>query len=329
MVGAGAIGSLLGGRLAIAGNDVVLLTRGDHLKVIRRDGLRLIDSDGSETIVDSLEASSELADFGAQDLVILALKAHQIAELAPSLDVLFDVDTVILPVQNGVPWWFFYCFGGEYEGQRLQSLDPDGVLEHYIPTERIVGSIAYPAASRPRPGVVEVVEGDQFPVGELDGTRSERAQTIAELLTGAGFRSRVLRDIRAHIWVKAWGNLAFNPISVLTGATLAEIARYPSTRSLAVEMMQEAAAIAEKLDIRLRVTIEQRINGAEAVGDHRTSMLQDLEAGKELELDPLVGVFVELGDMTSTPTPTIKAVYSCAQLLDATNRDSAHFAGGR
>lgn len=320
VVGAGAIGSLLGGRLAIAGNDVALLTRGDHLEVIRRDGLRLIDSEGAETIVDSLEASSDLADFGPQDLVILALKAHQIAGLAASLEVLYDTDTVVLPIQNGVPWWFFYGLGGEYDGRRLQSLDPDGLLEHHIPAERIVGSIAYPAASRLQPGVVEVVEGDQFPVGELDGTRSERAQAIAELLTAAGFRSRVLRDIRAHIWVKAWGNLAFNPISALTGATLAEIGRYPATRSLAVQMMEEAAAIAEELDIRLLVTIEQRIDAAEAVGDHKTSMLQDLEAGRELELEPLVGAFVELGDMTSTPTPTIDAVYACAKLRDATIR---------
>ena len=324
VVGAGTIGSLLGGRLAIAGEEVSLLTRGDHLSAIRQDGLRLIDSDGSETTIDSLVASDDLADFGPQDLVILALKAHQIAVVASALEDLYEVDTVILPVQNGVPWWFFQRFGGEYDGRRLRSLDPQGVLARHIPTERIVASIAYPAVDRPVPGVVSVVEGDRFPVGELDGSRSARAEEIAAVLTGAGFRSQVLTNIRTHIWVKAWGNLAFNPISALTGATLAEICRYPATRSLAARMMEEAGAIAEVLGIRLPVTIEKRINAAEAVGDHKTSMLQDAEAGRKLELEPLVGAFVELGELTSTPTPTIRAIYACTKLRDSRRASTEH-----
>ena len=294
-----------------------LVTRGDHLKAIQKGGLRLIGTDGSEEATGRLQASATLADFGAQDLVILALKAHQVAELARDLEVLYETDTVVLPVQNGIPWWFFQGFAGEHDGRRLRSLDPTGALERHIPAQRIVGAIAYPAVERTEPGVVRVVEGDHFPVGELDGSRSPRVQKIAEVLNAAGFRSRVLTDIRAHLWVKAWGNLAFNPISALTGGTLAEICRHPSTRSVAYDMMDEAASIAEALGLRLRVTIEQRINGAEAVGDHKTSMLQDVESGRELELEAIVGAFVELGELTGTPTPSINAIYACTKLVDA------------
>ena len=317
VVGAGAIGSLLGGRMALAGADVGLLTRGPHLDAITAGGLRLVDTDGTEQVVTSLHASDNLAGFGPQDLVILALKAHQIAVVGPELNPLYGPDTVVMPVQNGVPWWFFEQFGGPHDGRRLQSLDPAGVIERHIPTRRIVGSIAYAAAERPAPGVVRVVEGGQFPVGELDGSRSERAGDMANLLAAAGFSSRVLRDLRGALWIKALGNLAFNPISALTGATLAEICRHPDTRSLVTTMMEEAVAIAEALGMRLRISIEQRIAGAEAVGEHKTSMLQDVEAGRPLELNALVGAFVELGEVTATPTPAIAAVYSCAKLLDA------------
>ena len=184
-----------------------------------------------------------------------------------------------------------------------QSLDPDGTIERHVPPDRIVGCIAYPAAEREQPAVIRLVEGDRFPVGELDGSRSERVAALAQTLTAAGFTSRVLTDIRAHLWVKAWGNLAFNPISALTGATLAEICRSPPTRALAAEMMREAGAVAERLGLRLRISVEQRIEGAEKVGAHKTSMLQDVEAGRPLEIAPLVGAFVELGRLTETPMP--------------------------
>ena len=294
-----------------------MLARGEHLEAIRQAGLLLVEQDGSESAVTSLHVSDDLGEFGQQDLVILALKAHQIAPLAADLQTLYGANTVVLPVQNGVPWWFFYGFGGEHEGRRLTSLDPDGVLEREIPTEHIVGSIAYPAAERPSPGTVRVIEGDRFPLGELDGTRSDRAQMIADVLYTAGFRSRVLRDIRMHLWIKAWGNVAFNPISALTGATMGQILRQPASRDLVATMMEEAAAIAEALGIRLRMTIDQRIEGAESVGEHKTSMLQDVELGRELELEALVGAFVELGEITTTPTPAISAVYASAKLLDS------------
>jgi 2-dehydropantoate 2-reductase len=316
IVGAGAIGGLLGVRLAISGHDVSVLARGDNLNAIRADGLKLVAPDGAVLVAPVGCASDDLADLGPQDLVFLALKAHQITAIADRLAMLYDDSTVVIPLQNGVPWWFFQKFPGPYEGHRLQALDPDGMLERLIPTDRIVGSIAYPAAERDAPGVIRLIEGDRFPVGELDGERSPRVAEIAQVLTAAGFKSRVLTDIRSHLWVKAWGNLAFNPISALTRATLAEICRFPSTRALAAEIMGEASAVAEKLGLHLRLSIEQRIEGAEKVGDHKTSMLQDVEAGRALEIDPLIGSFVELGKLTHTAMPATETIYSLVSLLD-------------
>ncbi|MGZ4672485.1 MAG: 2-dehydropantoate 2-reductase [Ilumatobacteraceae bacterium] len=316
IVGAGAIGGLLAVRLALAGQQVSVLARGDNLAAIRANGLTLVEPDGVVHVASQVHASDDLADLGAQDVVFLALKAHQISAIAERLGLLFDDCTVIVPLQNGVPWWFFQKFPGPFEGHRLHALDPDGALERLIPAERIVGSIAYPAAERDAPGVIRLIEGDRFPVGELDGQRSTRVTEIADALTDAGFKSRVLTDIRSHLWVKAWGNLAFNPISALTGGTLAEICRFPLTRALAAQMMAEAEVVAEKLGLRLRLSIEQRIDGAEKVGDHKTSMLQDVEAGRALEIDPLIGSFVELGQLTETAMPATELVYSLVSLLD-------------
>ena len=323
IVGAGAIGGLLGVRLAVAGRQVSVLARGDNLAAIRSSGIKLIEPDGTLLAASDVRASDDLADLGKQDLVFVALKAHQIAAIADRLALLYDDDTVVIPLQNGVPWWFFQKFPGPFEGHRLQALDPDGVLERLIPTERIVGSIAYPAAERDAPGVVRLIEGDRFPVGELDGERSARVTEIAGVLTEAGFKSRVLTDIRSHLWVKAWGNLAMNPISALTRATLAEICRFPSTRELAAQMMAEASEVADKLGLHLRLSIEQRIEGAEKVGEHKTSMLQDVEAGRPLEIESLIGSFVELGRLTDTAMPATETVYSLVSLLDQRLRRAA------
>ena len=303
-------------RLATSGHDVSVLARGAHLAAIAASGLTLVEPDGSSLVAHGLSASDDLATMGTQDLVILALKAHQVVEIAEQLPQLYHDDTVVLPLQNGIPWWFFQKFAGPFEGRRIVALDPEGVLERNIPVERIVGAIAYPAAERDAPGVIRLVEGDRFPVGELDGIRSERAQAIAQLLGAAGFKSRVLSDIRAHLWVKAWGNMAFNPISALTGTTLAQICRYPATRALAGRIMLEAAEVATALGLELRVSVEQRIEGAEKVGEHKTSMLQDVEAGRALEIDPLVGTFVELGELTRTPMPATSAIYELVSLLN-------------
>ena len=317
IVGAGAIGGLLGVRVSLSGQPVSVLARGENLAAIRANGLKLIEPDGSTLVATELEASDNFADLGPQDMVVLALKAHQISEIAHQLPSLYDDTTVVVPLQNGVPWWFFQKFPGPYEGRRLQALDPDGTIEQHIPAARIVGAIAYPAAEREGPGVIRLVEGDRFPVGELDGERSDRATEIAQVLTSAGFKARVLTDIRSHLWIKAWGNLAMNPISALTGATLAGICRFPATRSLAAQMMQEAGEVADKLGLHLRLSVEQRIEGAEKVGEHKTSMLQDVEAGRPLEIDPLIGSFVELGELTGTPMPATQTVYGLVSLLNS------------
>ena len=315
VVGAGAIGGLLAVRLAAAGTPVSVIARGGHLDAMRRGGLRLLETDGSETVAE-VTASDDVAALGPHDVVILALKAHQIAAVSDRLHHLYGPDTVVVPVQNGIGWWYFERHGGEHDGRRLQTLDPDGVLAATVPAERIVGCIAYPAATKAAPGVIRHVEGDRFPVGELDGSRSERAQAVATAFSDAEFTSRVLTDIRSHLWVKAWGNLAFNPISALTGTTLAEICRNEATRELAATMMTEALEIAQRLGVRIRFSVEQRIAGAAKVGEHKTSMLQDVEAGRPLEVDPLVGVFVELGELTGTPTPTISSIYALVSLLN-------------
>jgi len=318
IVGAGAIGGLMGVKLALAGEQLTLIARGPHLAAIQKHGLKLISQDGTEQVARDLAATSQITEAGAHDIVILALKAHQIEAVASQLPALFHTETLAVTVQNGIPWWYFQKHGGEYEGKRLYSLDPNGVLEANIDAGRIIGSIAYPAAEVSEPGVIRHLEGNRFPVGELDGSKSERVKKLSALLTGAGFKSPVLTDIRAQIWLKAWGNLSFNPISALTRATLAEIARFPESRELAASMMREAQQVAQKLGITFRLTVEQRIAGAEAVGEHKTSMLQDLESGRPLEIEALVGVFLELGRLTQTPTPSIDAVYACVKLLSAT-----------
>ena len=274
--------------------------------------------DGAELLAKDLKATDSFDEAGTQDMVILALKAHQIEAVAPKLPALFDADTSIVTVQNGLPWWYFQRHGGEFDGRRLETLDPTGVIEANIEAERIIGCVVYPAAAVIEPGVIHHVEGDRFPVGELDGSESERAKTLCQTLIDAGFRSRVVEDIRSEIWLKAWGNLSFNPISALTHATLLDICRFPEARTLAANMMKEAQEIAEKLGIEFRHTIERRIEGAEAVGAHKTSMLQDVEARRSLEVEALIGAVIELARLTNTPSPSIDAVCACVKLLDKT-----------
>jgi 2-dehydropantoate 2-reductase len=244
------------------------------------------------------------------------VKAYDLRRVAEGIRHLLGPDTMVMTVQNGMPWWYFQKEGGSLDGTRLKSLDPDGLLSEAIHPDRILGCVAYPAAAISTPGVIQHVEGERFPVGELDGRESERAKKISDALIKAGFKSRVISDIRAEMWLKAWGSLTFNPISALSHATMAGICRYPETRQLAVAMMTEAHAIASKLGITFRHTIEQRVEGAEKVGEHKTSMLQDLEAGKPLENEALVGAILEMGRLTNTPMPVIESVYALIKLLD-------------
>lgn len=315
IVGAGAIGGLLAVRFAEGGNEVTIVDQGAHLAAIQQSGLKLLWEDGSEHVV-RVKAVDSVKQAGPQDLVVLAVKAHFLDQVARDIGSLLGDGTMIVTVQNGIPWWYFQRHGGQYDGARLRTLDPSGILTRHIPADRIVGCVVYPAASVPEPGVVRHVEGDRFPVGELDGSTTERVQRLHDLFVDCGLRSRILDEIRSEIWLKAWGNLSFNPISALTHATLVEICQFAETRELAAEMMREAQQIAEKLGVTFRHTIEKRIAGAESVGAHKTSMLQDVEAGRSLETEALIGAILEIGEMTGTPAPSIKAVYALVKLLN-------------
>jgi 2-dehydropantoate 2-reductase len=221
-------------------------------------------------------------------------------------------------MQNGIPFWYFHQHGGALAGSVVRSVDPEGALLAGIPVDRVIGCVVYPASELVAPGVVRHIEGDRFPIGELDGSTSDRVQRVSACFTHAGFKSPVLADIRAEMWLKLWGNLTFNPISSLAHATLVDICQYPLTRELAASMMREAQAVANKLGIEFRVPLEKRIAGAEKVGKHKTSMLQDIEAGRAPEIDALVGSVVELGRLTDTPTPHIDTVYALVKLLSRT-----------
>ena len=318
IVGAGAIGGYLGAKLALAGEQVTFIARNKNLAAINAHGLRLLLPDGSEQHAREVRAVQAPADAGPQDAVLLTTKAHQVRDLLPGLRDLFGPDTMVVTMLNGVPWWYFQKLGGRYDGRVLDSVDPGGVLAAGIEVERIVGSIVYPAAELVEPGVVRVVEGNRFTLGELDGQRSARVEGLSRSLMAAGFKAPIARDIRSELWVKLWGNLSFNPISALTHATLEEICRFPMGRELAARMMQEARTVAEQLGVEFKVSLEQRIAGAQSVGAHKTSMLQDVEAGRPLELAALLGSVVELARITDTATPTLDAIHAATSLLAAT-----------
>lgn len=318
VVGAGSIGGYLGARIALAGDDVTFIARGANLQAINAQGFRLIEEDGTEHVARNVRAVQKAADAGPQDFVLLALKAHQVGALAADVPAMFGPDTAVVTLQNGIPWWYFHKLGGEFDGRPVKSVDPDGAIAAAIPNERIIGSVVYPASELVAPGVVKVIEGNRFSLGEPDNGKSDRVQRISDALTRAGFKAPISSDLRSEIWLKLWGNLTFNPVSALTHATLAAICRFPATRALAAEMMAEARTVAERLGVRFRITIDKRIAGAEAVGEHKTSMLQDVEHGRALELDALLGSVIELARLTGTPTPHCDAVYACVSLLGST-----------
>ena len=318
IIGVGAIGGYVGIKLALAGEDVTFIARGANLEALRSRGIRLITADGEEKTVAKVRATSDYAAAGPQDMVILAMKAHQVEAVARDVPKLFEPDTVVVPMQNGIPYWYFHRHAGELAGTRVQSVDPTGAIGEHIGCERVIGCVVYPAAELISPGVIKHVEGNRFPVGEPDGTSSERVTRVSECFTRAGLQAPVLEDIRAEIWLKLWGNLTFNPISALSRATLAGICQYPPSRAIAAAMMTEAQSVANKLGITFRVSLEKRIAGAEKVGHHKTSMLQDVEAARTLEIDALLGSVVELARLTGTPTPHIDTVYALTKLLAKT-----------
>jgi 2-dehydropantoate 2-reductase len=316
IVGAGSIGGLLAVKSSQAGAEVTVVDRGLHLEAMQSRGLSLRMADGTESTANDLRVTGKISQAAKADLVILGVKAYQIADVAPDLPSLYGPDTSVLTVQNGIPWWYFERHGGELDSTRLQTLDPEGLIAQHIPAERILGCVAYPACEMVAPGMIHHIEGNRFPVGELDGCVSERADVAANLFNNAGLKSYVIEDIRAEIWLKAWGALSFNPISALTQATMVDICQHNETRKLVVDMMTEAQTIAEKLGIAFRRTIEERVAGAEAVGAHKTSMLQDSLAGRPMEVDAVIGAVTELGRITQSRCPTIDSIYACVNLLN-------------
>ena len=318
VVGAGGIGGYLGTMLSAAGEEVTFVARHRNLEAINARGFRLRREDGTEVHAPRVRAVQDPADAGPQDAVLLAVKAHQVADLLPGLRGLFGPETAVVSMINGVPWWYFHKLPGPHEGRQLESVDPGGVIARHIEPERVIGSVVYPAAELESPGVVRLIEGNRFTLGEPDGSRSARIEALSQAFMRAGFKAPVSKDIRSEIWVKLWGNLTFNPLSALTHATLAQICRFPATRALAARMMAEAQAVGEALGVEFKIGIDKRIAGAEAVGEHKTSMLQDVEAGRALELEALVGSVLELGRITGRPVPTIEAIYAVTSLLAQT-----------
>jgi 2-dehydropantoate 2-reductase len=321
VVGAGSIGGYLGARLALAGEEVTFVARGANLQAIEKNGFKLIEEDGTERTAVGVKAAP-IGACGAHDVVLLAVKAHQVAALAKDLGALIGPDTTLVTLQNGIPWWYFYKLPGPYEGRPVMSADPDGVIAQNIDSARIIGTVVYPASELVAPGVVKVIEGNRFTLGEPDGAKTPRIQALSEALTRAGFKAPISTDLRSEIWLKLWGNVVFNPVSALSHATLAGICGFEPTRALAAAMMAETQTVAEKLGVRIRISIDKRIAGAAAVGEHKTSMLQDVEAGRPLELTALMGSVVEMARLTETPTPHVDAVYAVASLLSKTLNDT-------
>ena len=314
IVGAGAIGAFVGAMLAKSGEDVTLIARGPHLRAMQERGVRVRGEIGEFEAHPA--ATDDTAGVGEVDVVLLTLKAHSLPAMAPELAPLFGPQTSVVSAQNGIPWWYFYRHGGPLEGMQLESVDPGGVITQNIDSARVIGCIVYPSTSIAEPGVIEHTEGNRFAIGEPDGSKSERCRALADVFIKAGFRCPIRTNIRHDMWVKLMGNVAYNPISALTGATLIEIVQSLETRELAAAIMREAESVALKLGIELGVSIEQRLAGAEKVGHHKTSMLQDIEAGKPTELEAIVGAVVELGEKLGVDLPNTKSVYARVKLLE-------------
>ena len=310
--GAGAIGGYLGAKLAANGTNVSLVARGPHLEAMRNNGLRLIDETGETNV--NVNASSDPHDLGEQDYLVITLKAHSVPPMVEKMSPLIGKNTTILSCVNGVPWWYFYKLGGHLDGTQLESVDPAGAQWNGFGPEKVLGCVVYPAAEVVEPGVIKHIEGNRFSLGEPDGQKSDRITTLSRLFTEAGLKAPVRPRIRDEIWVKLWGNLSFNPISALTHATLDILCTDPSTRIVARNMMLEAQEIAEKLGVKFPIDVDRRIDGGAAVGAHRTSMWQDLDMGRPMEIDALVGSVKELGRITDTPTPTIDLVLGLIQM---------------
>ena len=314
ILGAGAIGGFLGARLARHGDNVVLIARGPHLAAMRGDGLRLIEPDG-ETVV-RVEATDDFAALREADAVFVTLKAHSLPAVAERLAADLRPGAMVVSAQNGLPWWYFQRHGGELEGTHLETVDPEGRVARAIDPRNVIGCVVYPATSLVAPGVVRHVEGERFSLGELDGSRSDRVVALSRVLAGAGLKAPVQQRIRQELWLKLIGNAVFNPISALTRSTLGEVASSELVAAVVRSAMEEVDAVARRVGIEIELSIDQRIRGAARVGDHKTSMLQDLEAGRPTEVDPMVGSVVELGDRLGVDLPHLRTLYASVKLLE-------------
>jgi 2-dehydropantoate 2-reductase len=313
IVGAGAIGAFLGAKLALSGEDVYLIARGAHLQAMQNHGVRVKSPDGDFEAHPT--ATDDYESVGPVDFVFLTVKAHSLTEIAPQIAPLLGPETVVVSAQNGIPWWYFQSQGGPFDGTAIESVDPGGVIAQANDPSRNIGCIIYPSTVIVQPGVIEHIEGNRFSIGELDGTSSDRCKTLAAALICAGLKAPIRSRIRHDLWVKLLGNVVFNPMSALTGATLEEMATHPETSAIARAVMTEADEVAEALGVRLPLTIDQRMDGAKKVGAHKTSMLQDLESGRPMELESVVGVVIELGEKLGLPMPHTRTLYSCTRLL--------------
>lgn len=315
IVGAGAIGAFLGAMLSRSGEDVTLIARGPHLRAMRDHGLRIRGEIGEFQVHPN--ATDDVTETGEVDVVIITLKAQSLPAMAPQLQPLLGENTSVVTAQNGFPWWYFHGLGGEWQDMHIEAVDPGGMISRHIDPARVIGCVVYPSTALVEPGIVWHIEGTRFAIGELDGSKSERCHRIADAFIKAGLRCPIRSDIRHDIWVKLMGNVAYNPISALTRATLIEIVQCPETRALAAGIMGEVDSVAQRLGIQMGVTIEQRLAGAEKVGHHKTSMLQDIEAGKPTELEAIVGAVIELGEKLGLSLPNTKSVYACVKLLES------------
>lgn len=314
IVGAGAIGGYLGVKLAQAGHDVTFVARGANLAAIQAQGMQL-QMDNAEVLHARDVRACSIEQAGPQDYVFLTMKSHQVAPVATQIHGMYHDQTAVVTMQNGIPWWYFHDLPG-VQARQLDSVDPEGTLWRHIGPQRVIGSVVYPAAELIAPGVVQLIEGNRFTLGEPNGEKSERITILAQAMIAAGFKTPVSSDIRSELWVKLWGNLTFNPVSALTHATLEDICTFAPTRDLAAGMMTEAQRVGEKLGVQFKVSIDKRIAGAQAIGAHKTSMLQDIEAGKALELEALLGSVIELAQVVGVDTPVLKAVYALTRMLE-------------
>ena len=320
IVGAGSMGGMLGVKMHNIGEDVTLIARGAHLQAIKaNNGLKLIMEDGTEEFARGVKATDDMRSVGPQDLVILAVKAHQIAPIVDDVNALMaNDDSILLTVQNGILWWYFQLHGGEFDSRVIETIDPGGKLANTIDPRKIIGSISYPAAEISQPGVIRHIEGIRMPIGELDCVEKQRTRSLADMMNRAGFKTVILESIRGETWLKVMGNLSFNPVSALAHSTLVDICQFEPARNLIDKMMTECRDVALRLGVGIRLSNERRITGAERVGKHKTSMLQDIEVGKALELEGLIGAVIEMAELTGTKVPYTEAVYALIRLLNHT-----------